>query len=177
MRVKVLFLLCLLSYFQAYPQDISAKYYNYFGCKLELLSDSSYSFSYHFDLSDSWSIGKWTISGDTLILTNTPIYDTLIAIDTIWTSQTPKIYSIRAKEELVLSSDDKSGKISIIESLTNSISGGGQNRLMPPNKLIIKNGKLYQLDKKGRLDRKKVEGILSKKKYKTYYIKEKQTNT
>jgi len=173
MRERLLFLLCLLSSLQVYPQDISGRYYNYFGCKLELLNDSSYSFSYHFDLSGSWSIGKWTINRDTLLLTNTPIYDTLIVVDTIWTSQTPKIYGIRDKEELVLSSDDKSGRISIIEAATNSISGGGQNRLMPPKKLIIKKGKLYQLDKKGRLDRKKVERILSKKKYKTYYIKEK----
>ena len=59
----------------------------------------------------------------------------------------------------------------------NSISGGGQNRMMPPSKLIIKKGKLYQLNKNGRLDRKKVKSLFSKKKYKTYYKKEQQTST
>lgn len=173
MKERILFVLSFLFSLQASSQDISGKYYNHFGCKLELLIDSSYSFSYHFDLSSSWSKGKWTISHDTLLLKNIPIYDTLIATDTTWTKHTPKIYSTKTKEELVLSSDDKSGKISMNESLINSISGGGQNRLMPPIKMIIKKGKLYQLDKNGRLNRKKVEGILSEKNYKTYYQKEK----
>jgi hypothetical protein len=169
--------LTLLSSLQAGSQDISGRYYNQFGCKLELFSDSSYSFSYHFDLSSSWSKGKWTIFRDTLLLNNTPIYDTLTVTDTNWTSNTLKTYSINTKEELVLSSDDKPGKISKSESIINSISGGGQNRLMPPGKMVIKKGKLYLLDKNGRLDRKKIDGILSNKKYKTYYQKDKQTST
>jgi len=176
-KYKILFILSFLLSLQASPQVISGKYYNYSGCKLDLLTDSSYFFSYHFDLSSSWSIGKWTISKDTLLLKNIPIYDTLIVTDTTWTLPAAKVFSVKRSEELVLSTDEKSGKISLTESIMNSISGGGQNRMLPPSKLIIKKGKLYQLNKNGRLDRKKVEDLFSKKKYKTYYKKEQQTST
>ena len=176
-KFNILFLLIFLISLPANSQEISGKYFNYSGCKLDLLTDSSYSFSYHFDLSSSWSIGKWTISKDTLLLINTPIYDTLIVTDTTWTLPASKAYSVKIKEELVLSSDEKSGKISLTESIINSISGGGQNRILPPSKLIFKKGKLFQINKNGRPDRKKVESLFSKKKYKTYYKKEKQTST
>ena len=112
-KYNILFTLSFLLSLQASPQGISGKYFNYSGCKLDLLTNSSYSFSYHFDLSSSWSIGKWTISKDTLLLKIIPIYDTLIVRDTTWTLPAVKVFSVKISEELVLSPDENSGKISL----------------------------------------------------------------
>ena len=98
-KYNIFFTLSFLLSLQASPQGISGKYFNYSGCKLDLLTDSSYSFSYHFDLSSSWSIGKWTISKDTLLLKNIPIYDTLIVRDTTWTLPACLLYTSDAADE------------------------------------------------------------------------------
>ena len=75
------------------------------------------------------------------------------------------------KDSLVKSADNKSNRIDIIEFASSSISGGGQNRLRPPDQLIMKRNKLYRLDKNGKIENKKRQEILTAKKYKTYFFK------
>jgi hypothetical protein len=77
----------LLISLQAFTQNIFGMYSDKFGIKLELLSDYNYFYSYHIDLSSSWSIGKWATSNDTVFLRNSPIYDTVNVTDTVWVFQ------------------------------------------------------------------------------------------
>jgi hypothetical protein len=177
MKKSFLVIIIFTHLYSAFSQAISGNYYNYFGSKLSLFPDSSYKYIYRFDLSSSWSTGKWKVLNDTIYLVNMPIYDTLIGVDTLWKSKHFNLYATKKINELYLSSDENPERISLSESIMSSISGGGQNRVSYPAKLVNKRGKLFKLDKTGRIETKKVKGFATKKKFKTYYIKEKQTST
>jgi len=151
-------------FLSSFGQDnVTGEYYDSFGCKLILNSDSTFEFTWHFDLAGSWSKGKWLIDKDTIILENIAVYDTVIYTDTI------SVNKIEKREELVLSADDSSEMISVTEAVLSSISGGGQNRKAPPDKLIYRRNRLYLLDKNGKIDNKKHPTLLTGKKYKSYY--------
>jgi len=139
---------------------IESKYYNMFGEQIEFYNDSTYKHTWHFDLASSWTNGKWKFSNDTIYLT--PIF----VIDTLSISIPNKNIS---KDSLVLSSDEKQERIENEEYVTSLISGGGQYRRQPLDKLLLKNGKLYQILDNGNLDKIKHKAIMTNKKYKTYF--------
>ena len=74
-------------------------------------------------------------------------------------------------DSLVLSSDPKASLIEKDELITKALSSGGQNRQKPPKKLFFKNGKLFRLTEKNKIENKKHKQWSSNKKYKTFFYK------
>ncbi len=147
-----------------FGQDKIVGIYNdRFSESIELKADSTFIHNYRFDLSSSWTVGKWKFSNDTLYLKTELVLDTLNTIT---------VENKITKDSLVLSSDLKSNRIDIQEYAINLISGGGQNRVKPPNKLYYKRKRLYRINENGTLDLRKLIAFWSNKKYKTYFTKE-----
>lgn len=117
-------------------QNFVGKYSDNSGSQLELKSDSSFKYSWRFDLVSSWSVGKWILKNDTIIFQVNPIYDTLRIPD--------KITGLN-KDTLVLSSDEVKGVIDNTQFALETISSGGQNRFKMPKQLYVKKEKLYYL--------------------------------
>lgn len=163
-------LLILLNFISiTYGQHgISGKYHNHFGDHLILNSDSTYVYNHHFDLSSSWSNGKWKIKNDTIYFIYIPVYDTYN--DTLITLKN-KTEFIKG-DSLVLSDDNKPGRITYMDAISSKISSGGQNRDPNPSKLFYKSEKLYEIGQNGRLIVRKRKEFWSQKKFKPYYIKD-----
>jgi hypothetical protein len=162
--MKILLTLLILFFFNnASGQDIAGDYYDFFGSTLQLKPDSTFKYTWRFDLASSWTKGKWRIENDTIYLKNIPVYDTL------------KYHSIEKgykTDSLVLSMDESSGVVTPEEFVISSISGGGQARKEIPDKLYYRRGRLYLVDQNGDLVRKKQRGIMdNNKKYPPYYRK------
>ncbi len=141
-------------------QSVVGKFSNCFGESFYLKEDSTFEFTWLFDLASSWTNGKWKISNDTIYIKPNIIYDTLeikntkgIIVDT-----------------LVLSSDAIGNKIDSISYFSSFITSGGQHRRTPPLKLYFKSKRLYLVLNNGKINKRREEAILTKKKYKTYYI-------
>ena len=151
-----------LIFFSFLVQELNAqkspigKYYNNFGCSIELESDSTFQFQWHFDLSASWTKGVWTVIEDTVIFKAQLVYDTLRT-----TNQT--------HDSLVLSDDRKS---EVIETLyPGYLSSGGQNKYPSPGKLYYRRDKLFEISSSGKLIRKKQVGFWTKKRLNPWYVK------
>jgi hypothetical protein len=163
MRLTELILIFLISNL-TFGQDKYVGIYNdRFSESIELKSDSTFVHNYRFDLSSSWTTGKWKVSNDTIYFKPELVSDSLQVRD----SNGNKI-----KGSLVLSADLKINRIELNEFIMSSLSSGGQNRVKPPNKLYWKKNKLYRINKNGTPDFRKVKAFWTDKKYKTYFRKE-----
>ena len=166
MKIAINTIILFLSFLSATAQEFPVgEYRNYFSSAFIFKADYTYMYSYHFDLSSSWSSGKWKYSNDTLYLTNIPIYDTLITYDTTYWDISSEPYSIKIDTSLVLSSDTIIGRIPSDIHVLNSISGGGQNRFTHPEILVFKKARLYELNENGSLKSKKVKRMFGNKRY------------
>jgi hypothetical protein len=163
MRITVTILILLMTKMCFGQDKIVGIYNDRFSESIELKADSTFIHNYRFDLSSSWTIGKWKISKDTLYLKTELVLDTLNTIT---------VENKITNDSLVLSSDFKPNRITIKEYAINSISGGGQNRVKPPTKLYWKRRKLYRINENGTLDLRKLKAFWTDKKYKTYFTKE-----
>ena len=163
MRIFFLLFTFQISIFCFGQNNLVGIYSDFFGEKIELLSDSTFKHTYRFDLSSSWTKGKWRTIKDTLYLESILILDTL---------QIRNSENQFVKDSLVLSVDDISNRINNEEFAVSLISGGGQNRVKPPIKLFLRNRKLFRLTEDGTIDKRKLKNFWTQKKYKTYYIKE-----
>jgi hypothetical protein len=141
----------------------TGKYHDFFGSELILNQDSTYYYTYHFDLSSSWSIGKWSANKDTIYLKNIPIYDNLTYYDSVNNTTVDK---------KVLSGDEKSEQISINEAVINEISGGGQNRYLNPIKLLSRKQKLFKINMDGHIMNRKVYCQFRQKRFAQFYVKQ-----
>jgi hypothetical protein len=163
MRLTELILILLISNL-TFGQDKYVGIYNdRFSESLELKSDSTFVHNYRFDLSSSWTTGKWKVSNDTIYFKSELVSDSLQIRD----SNGNKI-----KDSLVLSADHKINRIELNEFIMSSLSSGGQNRVKPPNKLYWKRKKLYRINENETLDLRKLKAFWTDKKYKTYFRKE-----
>lgn len=138
-------------------------YKDKFSESLELKDDSTFIHKWRFDLSSSWTTGKWNVKNDTIYLTTEFVMDTL----SIRNSENKVIH-----DSLVISSDHKTERIEQNEFLISTLSSGGQNRYEPPNKLFWKRNKLYRISENGTLDLRKVKAFCNNKKYKTSFRKQ-----
>jgi hypothetical protein len=169
---KIIFILIVLATHETILQgqnNVFGTYRDNFGSKLILNSDSTYKYTHSFDLSSSWSIGKWSLRKDTIIFSNTVIYDT---ITTHCYSINGEMRTSRTNPKLTLSIDEKSDAISDLDDALTQISGGGQNRYPQPMKLFFENNKLYEINKNGKPNRKRIKGLMTQKKFESSYIKE-----
>jgi len=163
MRLTELILIMLISNL-TFGQDKYVGIYNdRFSESLELKSDSTFVHNYRFDLSSSWTTGKWKVSNDTIYFKSELVSDSLQIRD----SNGNKI-----KDSLVLSADHKINRIELNEFIMSSLSSGGQNRVKPPNKLYWKRKKLYRINENETLVLRKLKAFWTDKKYKTYFRKE-----
>lgn len=123
-------------------EEFLGKYTNGLGETLILKHNNTFEYSWTHDLASSWNIGTWKIENKKyLSLHITEINDTL---------------KVGNNTELVLSSDKISNTITSQDNALAQISGGGQSRNMPPQKLFISGKKLYTFSKEGKLLDKKL---------------------
>lgn len=149
---------------QVYGQEVQGTYKDYFGYSVKVNSDSTFMYEWNFDLVHIWSTGKWTISDKIIHLEFIEIYDTLRR-------------NIKP-DSLVLSIDSKSSIIEEKEYISGFLIGGGQSNNGFCNRLKVKHKKLYVVKENGHIERKRIKGIWSKKrfllgykKWPTYYKK------
>src|SRR5688572_9887456 len=78
--MKILLTTVLLSLsFSLFAQNkIIGRYRDYFGSRIELTSDNTFKYTWHFDLSYSWTKGIWSLKNDTVYFHMIPTYDTII---------------------------------------------------------------------------------------------------
>lgn len=136
----------MLSIHSFSQHKISGVYQNELGEKLILHPDKTFEYTWGFDLASSWNIGTWDFKKNKYIyLSTVEVKDTL---------------RIDNKIQLVLSPDKISNQISNIEYFASSISGGGQSRSLPPNKLILKDKVLFTFFKSGKIRNKKEKSMM-----------------
>ena len=138
MKAKLL-LTCAISWHALAAQPLILGHYrNFDGCEIDLHADSTFYFSWHFDLMGSWTIGRWHLGHDTIILTAIPIYDTL----------TYRTENGGTADSLVLSQDTIPVRRS--PDPPDWLHAGGQNWHPCLARLLFRKGRLYYLNDKGR---------------------------
>ncbi len=150
--------------FSAYSQgNIIGVYYNSFGSEIEMKSDSTFHYTWRFDLSYSCSSGYWRVKNDTVYFDIIVVYDTLkyynenrdLHIDTL-------VKSVDCKSSIITSELDWA-----VEKLTS----GGQNEFKMPPKLFYNRNRLYHIDSTGKLIKRKRKGFWTGKKYRPWYLR------
>lgn len=134
-------------------------YADYFGRKLELNADSTFDYSYHFDLYSTWTQGVWSLRNDTVYFKWLPVYDTIRITNPPGQFKDSLILSLDRKAEGVGPPDEK------------VLYSGGQNYYPYPQKLFYHRDKLYTISKEGKLVKKKIRGIWRKTKSPPWYRK------
>ena len=155
----------LLSYGQNKTHKLIGQYHDYFGNRIEIKGDSTFNYSWHFDMVRSWSKGTWAIKNDTIYFKTILIYDTLRY----------KKENGQIVDSLIVANDEKP-KIITIPPINTIFSSGGQNRQPCPDKLYYKNEKLFKITKEGKLVKKKIKGFWTKKKWHPWYFKQIESN-
>ena len=159
--VTITYIFVVLVNIECFSQEKpKQEYYDMFGERIEFFRDSTFKFTWNFDLSGSWTIGSWQLLNDTIFLKPILIMDTLTIRDS---------NNNLLRDSLVLSPDQNVDRIEMLEYTMGLISGGGQNRRQPPNKLFLKKEKLFRILDNGNLDKSRSKAFLKKKKYKTYF--------
>ena len=136
--MKPVFLLTCITFWNsiAVQHKLIGHYENFDGCAIDIYPDSTFHFSWHFDMMASWTKGSWSCDGDTIILIAIPIYDTVT-------------YNGSA-DSLILSLDTIPERKSPEPS--NVLYSGGQNRHPSPAKLLFRKNRLYYLDEENKVD-------------------------
>ena len=160
--MRVLTITLLLTFpFSLFAQDkIVGRYRNYFGSRIQLKADSTFKYTWHFDMSGSWTKGTWFIKNDTVYFHMIPMYDTL-------SYSTPQGLNV---DSLILSTDEKAERFTQEQYAGMGLSSGGQNRMTYPVKMFYKDERLYNI-KNQKLVKKKQRGFWSKQKYIPWYFK------
>ncbi|MBZ5857315.1 hypothetical protein [Flavihumibacter profundi] len=158
MRIFKIAFLIILSTSSFGQNRMLGRYRDYFGSRVELSSDSTFKYSWQFDLASSWTKGTWTLVNDTLFFHMKPIYDTLLYLNR----------SNSLVDTLILSEDEKPERISFSDTIY--LSSGGQNYQICPDKLFFKNERLYKIWN-GSLVRKKQKGFWTGKKWDPWFFK------
>jgi hypothetical protein len=107
----------------------------------------------------NWSQGTFTVIHDTVYLTMIPIFDTI---------QVSK--SGHAVDSLILAEDLLPRRT--VPPDPRMLSAGGQNLEDCPKVLVYHHNRLYEIDVKGKLIRKKQKGFSSNLKFEPWYIKQ-----
>ena len=139
---------------------MTGRYRDYFGSRIELNADSTFKYTWHFDLSGSWTKGKWTYENDTVHLHMIPTHDTISYKNENGTSA----------DKLILSVDETAERLTPEQYAGMGLSSGGQNVQRYPDKLFFKKGRLYKIYN-GRLVVKKQKGFWTTKKWNPWYFK------
>lgn len=139
---------------------ITGHYENFNGCAIDIYPDSKFYFSWHFDMSGSWTKGSLSYDKDTIVLIMIPIYDT--------------IYPTKnngSADSLVLSLDTIAKRKSPEPS--NVLYSGGQNRYPCPTRLLFRKNRLYYLNEDSKVEVKweRPFGSRRRKKYPNWFVR------
>lgn len=148
MKIIIVVLLLLFSNYLVGQNLINGKYLDYFGNEIILNDDLTFKYKWHFGSAGGWTNGTWELRKNTIYFTPVLVYDTL---------------SIQSGDTLVLSGDEKSERVNIIEWAEYALSSWGQNRRHPPKKLFYKKKRLFHISENGTLEKKKVKNMLGQK--------------
>ena len=143
---------------------IVGKYADYFGRNLQLKSDSTFDYTYRFDLYATWTQGIWSLRNDTVYLEWKPVYDT-VRVQTA---------SSIDKDSLMLSLDRTAERTELPDAQV--LHSGGQNYYPYPQKLFHTRDRLNSISNDGKLVKKKTRGIWTKKKFPPWFRKLEKPN-
>ena len=146
MKLNIFYILILLfiSLGLKRPENILGEYYNYFGSKLKINSDSTFQYSWSFDTQSCWTKGKWKVKHHIVYFEIIPIYDTLRR---------------KGKQDtLILSADEIPNLVTNDTALPDYFFGSGQINCHMSLRLYYKDDKLIEIDDKGKLITNKVHG-------------------
>jgi hypothetical protein len=160
MKILTTTLLILNSLVLFSQEAVIGHYRDFFGSRLYLNADSTFKYTWNFDMLSSWTKGTWTIRQDTVYLNMVPLYDT-VGVRKLDGSE---------HDSLILSTDESPERITQIQLAGTMLAGGGQNRQAYPEKLVFKKDRLYKL-RNGRLETQKQKGIGSGRKWDPWYFK------
>ena len=136
---------------------VAGHYQDHFGSEIKLNPDSSFHYLWRFDLQASWNRGSYTVHHDTLYLTIIPVYDTVqVNHGNQWA------------DSLVLSAEGHPKRVSLSERA--AFCCVAQSSRPSPQVLYYRKGRLYEIDKQGKLIRKKRRGW-GKKKFVPWYFR------
>ena len=147
-----------LSFASSAQTPIVGRYRNHFGNRIELNTDSTFTYTWQFDLQSSWTKGRWTVANDTVFFLMIPVYDTSQYLNG----------NGQLIDTLILSPDEEPQRILSID--TSVLLSYGQNYQVYPDKLFFRGGKLYIIQN-GSLVKKKQKGFWTKKKWRPWYFK------
>ena len=145
MRISLVFFIFIFSLQVKAQNNYLGEWNDYWGGSLNIKSDSTFNFTWAFDLIVKWSNGVWFIKNDTIFFKVIPIYDTL---------------KYSAGYSLVLS-EDKNSQV-LVPNLTVEFSSNSQDSSRMPTKLFFHRDRLYIIGNRGELIKKKVKGWVGK---------------
>jgi hypothetical protein len=163
MRIFTAIFLLTVSFTSSAQKNVVGKYRDHFGNSIQLNLDSTFEYTWRFDLSSSWTKGTWILRSDTVYFHMVPIYDTLMQTNV----------NCMTSDTLILSTDRIAERFTQIEFVSMLLSSGGQNRVAYPSKLLFRKGRLYKIQK-GKLVLKRRRGFWSttkQKKCPSWYFK------
>jgi hypothetical protein len=155
MKLITIFTLLSSAYFGFAQGKITGHYCDHFGSRIELNADSTFKYTWHIDLSGSWTKGKWTFKNDTVYFQMIPTYDSVSYKNNNGTSA----------DKLILSVDEIAERMTPEQYAGMGLSSGGQNVQKYPEKLFFKKGRLYKIYNR-HLVVKKQKGVWTNKKWK-----------
>lgn len=162
MKSLIILVFCFLAIVVKAQTNLFGHYKDKFGSQVTINSDSTFLYTWNFDLSSSWTKGTWMIYKDTLFFSMTPVYDTIKYFD--------KKINL-TKDSLVISDNEKSEVITTQNDLIASLLlSGGQNRRGYPAKLYWKKERLYGFED-GKILKRKIKGFRTNKMFVPWYYK------
>ncbi len=162
MAMKILIITALLNLSLGLfaQKNIVGRYRDYFGSRIELNVDSTFKYTWNFDMAASWTKGTWSFKNDTVYFHMIPTYDTV----------SYKNNNGYSADKLILSVDEIAERMTPEQYTGMGLSSGGQNIQPWPEKLFFKKQKLFAI-KDGKLVKKKVRRFWTKKKRRPWYFK------
>ena len=75
MKILIAIFFLTLSFKLIAQDKIVGHYRNHFGRTIQLNADSTFEYTWHFDMEGSWTKGKWSINNETIYFHMIPVYD------------------------------------------------------------------------------------------------------
>jgi hypothetical protein len=160
MKILIIIFFLALSFCSFGQDKITGNYRDHFSSRIQLNADGTFKYTWHFDLSASWTKGTWSMDNDTIYFHMIPTYDTISYKNN---DGTPA-------DKLILSVDETPERLTPEQYASMGLSSGGQNIQSYPIKLFFKSERLYNIQN-GKLVKKKIKGFWTNKKWSPWFFK------
>ena len=160
MRILTTIFLLTLPFTLFAQHKIVGHYRDHFSSRIQLNNDKTFKYTWHLDLSASWTKGIWTINNDTVY------FHVITTFDTISYKNKNGLIT----DTLIISTDEIPERLTQEQYAGQGLSSGGQNRTPSPDKLFYKRQKLFGI-KDGKLTTEKIRGFSTKKKWSPWFFK------